>query len=190
MDNYTAIVSSKLAATEDQISSSDALKLCYFAIALARFLVPVQPPQEQWTTLFTTLLDRIEESCDKSPLSKKAKAAIADHTLNMIYLVEQPENGRAWTDSTDGDEELYAAWATSWQDGDGLFPDALLESIAPLAPKSRMGRTWRIRRAIEAARLKQTIMPPLEFSEIVDDTDDWHDVPKIHQVVFGDDDQY
>lgn len=189
LDSYTEAVETKLADSANPISSTDVFKLCYFAVALARFLKPVQPPQKQWATLFTMLLVGIEDTCDdQSQLSKKAKAAIADHILNMIYRVEQPETERAWTDSTGGDEELYAAWATSWQDGDGLFPDALLESIAPFAPKSRMGRTWRVRRAIDAARLKQTIMQPQEFSEIVDDTDDWRDVQKMHQVIFSDDD--
>ncbi len=178
-------MATKLADTENPISSTDAFKLCYFATALARLLIPVQPPKDQWATLFSILLSRIETPCDDQSQLSKAKAAIADHMLNMIFLAEKPQNERAWTASGDGDEELYPAWSDSWKDGDGLFPDALLESIAPYAPKSTVSGSWRSRRAIAAAQVKQSIMQP---PSILDRPDDWRDVPKIHQSLFFDDD--
>lgn len=139
----------------------------------------MQPPKDQWATLFSILLGRVETPCDDQSQLSKAKVAIADHMLNMIFVAEQPQNERAWTASTDGDDELYTAWADSWQDGDGLFPDALLQSIAPYAPESRLSKRWRARRAIEVVRVNQSSLKP-QVSSATDNVDDWRDVPVLH----------
>ena len=148
LDRYTDVVSAKLSAVDSPISSEDALKLCYFATSLVKYLIPAQPPREKWVPLFNMLLDRIDspESAEVQCL-REAKGAIAEHMFSLICTTEI--DGDAWT-MAPMEDKYYLAWANDWREEDAIFPDRLIESIARHAPRTRMTRSWRVRRALEA----------------------------------------
>ena len=178
LDNFSAAVAARLSDTKDPMSNVNALKLCYFASSLARFLLPVQPPRENWFRLFNMLLDRVDSArgSERHALNK-AKARIADHMLVLISTAEG--HGDAWTPPQDGDDAIYAIWANEWKDGDAIFPDRLIECIAPFAPKSRTNTSWRVRRALAEARAKGSVEQACP-SPCTCGPDEWDDAPVVH----------
>ena len=144
--------------------------------------MPVQPPREQWHSLFNMLLDRIDGPHARRPDDlDRAKASISDH---MIQLIAKAEGYACqWTAPRDGDDEVYGEWANKWKDGDSVFPDRLIESIAPYAPKSRRNASWRIRRALETRRTNGLGCPVVEAcsSPCSCLPNEWDGAPVIHR---------
>lgn len=151
MDNFVASVLTRLSDSSSHVvSSADALKLCYFTTGLARFLVAVQQPREKWFKVFDSLIDRMDTVTDELGASlNDDKASVADHMFNMMCWAERDNESWTWTVGEEGEEEAYTAWLNSWREDDTIFPDRLLESIAPYAPKTGSSTAWRVRRVLD-----------------------------------------
>lgn len=135
------------------ISSEEALRLCYFAAGMVKYLIPAQPPQHRWALLFDMLVDRIDDTRYTLTLTlDEAKGMVAEHMFSLICRTEL--DGDAWT-MVPRDDYLYEEWASGWREYEAIFPDKLIESIAPYAPDTRLTTSWRVRRALEAVERKK-----------------------------------